>query len=194
MNNSDIMVNTDHQLLPSFQELENEILDINIENIFDVIKSTYYRDYNSIIIHHTYSPDIPNWSRNYGKIINRYHYEINGWNYGLGYNLLLTWNPNNENEFRLQTSYRWNYQVKGAHTINRTNFLNGLDPNSYSIGIGIVGNFDIYFPSASLYSKIKEIINILCQRFNISSNNIYGHYQFDYKTCPGKNFHIDNLK
>lgn len=179
--------------LPTFQQLEDSITEVDSVNVFDVVLSTY-RTYVGIVMHHTYSPELPIWDRDYGKIINRYHYETNGWQLGLGYNFLITWNPNNIDDFRIQASYRWIHQMAGAHTVNRKNYQNGISANYKTIGIGVCGNFDVYEPSETLYSKIKNFTDTLQLKLNIPKNNIWRHENFDYKTCPGSKFNVSKLK
>jgi hypothetical protein len=179
--------------IPSLIEIEEGIDEVTTDNLFDVVVAPF-RKYVGIVMHHTYSPELPIWERNYGKIINNYHYEINGWQFGLGYQFLVTWDPNKNGAIRVQSSYRWKHQLSGAHTLNRKNFLNGIAPNSSMIGIGICGNFDIHEPPIWLYQEIKQFTDLLQIKLNIPKNNIYRHENFDYKSCPGDKFNIGFLK
>ena len=179
--------------LPTFQDLEESVTEVDSVNVFDVVQSPY-RSYVGIVMHHTYSPEVPIWERDYGKIINRYHYETNGWQLGLGYNFLITWNPKNENDLRIQASYRWIHQLAGAHAVNRKGFLNGISANYKLIGIGITSNFDVYEPSDKLYSQIKNFTDTLQLKLGIPKNNIFSHNQFDFKSCPGSRFNTSKLK
>jgi hypothetical protein len=49
-----------------------------------------------------------------------------------------------------------------------------------------VGNFDINVLPPETYLKTKEFTDILLHRLNIPRDAIYGHYIFDWKSCPGR--------
>lgn len=61
--------------------------------------------------------------------------------------------------------------------------------NSNSIGVCLIG--DRHFTSKQLLTALPELISNLCTKYNISPNNVYGHYSFtDYKTCPNINMDV----
>lgn len=74
----------------------------------------------------------------------------------------------------------------GAHTRNQ---------NHDSIGICCVGNFDIEYVPDAVMQKAVKLVKSLMFVFNIGVDNVFGHHDFDpSKSCPGKNFSVQNLK
>lgn len=75
----------------------------------------------------------------------------------------------------------------GAHTRGE---------NVESIGICFVGNFDIIEPPQEVLDiALDRIIIPLCEIFELSAKDIYGHRDFcPYKTCPGKLFDLERIK
>ncbi|SHH05707.1 peptidoglycan recognition protein family protein [Tepidibacter thalassicus] len=123
---------------------------------------------NKIIIHHSLTKDGKTVSWN---AIRKYH-KSKGWR---------------------DIGYHWGIELVG----DEYEILKGRDENevgahtkgqnSSSIGICLVGNFDIDEPSkAQLYKLIELIRNIWCRYGQLP---VYMHNQFaSYKTCPGKKF------
>lgn len=171
--------------------LEAAIVDVTTDSFMSVVKVPEVKKYNGIVLHHSYAPERPIWGRDYGVIFNRFHSQANGWANGLGYQFVLTWNPSNPKETRIQASYRWVNQLVGAHTLNRKKQVtDGLAPNETMVGLCIVGNFDINPLPPETYLEAKKFVDVLLATLNIPRTNIYGHYQFDYKTCPGKRMDV----
>lgn len=64
--------------------------------------------------------------------------------------------------------------------------------NHDSLGVMIVGNFDITEPDNLIYDESSLLIAMLCFTFNIEIKHIYAHRDFDNgKTCPGRNWNMD---
>jgi hypothetical protein len=66
----------------------------------------------------------------------------------------------------------------GAHTIGK---------NDQSIGICVVGNYDIDPVTQEIKETIQKLLTWLILTYKIEPREIYGHCQFSQKTCPGKN-------
>ena len=60
--------------------------------------------------------------------------------------------------------------------------------NSSSIGICLIGVDEF---TTAQYKSLKELCERLMARYDISSDDIYGHYEFSTKTCP--NFNVDDF-
>jgi N-acetylmuramoyl-L-alanine amidase len=61
--------------------------------------------------------------------------------------------------------------------------------NQMSIGICLVGNFDIAPPPKAALDKLVQLVRELRTEWNIPIANIHRHSEFaTYKSCPGKLF------
>lgn len=60
--------------------------------------------------------------------------------------------------------------------------------NSSSIGICLIGKDDF---TPKQYDALSELCKSLMQEYGISSDDIYGHYEFSAKSCP--NFSVDDF-
>lgn len=101
------------------------------------------------------------------KSIEDYHLSL-GWE-GVGYQYLIT-------------KYGEVYQGRpeyyhGAHTTGH---------NNDSIGICLVGNFDISLPTEAQKNALVSLIGDIQERYNIGIDKIYPHRKFANKTCFGK--------
>ena len=86
----------------------------------------------------------------------------------------------------------------GAHTKE-------LGMNSRSIGICVVGNYDIIKPPQAYFEELKKICYAYMINYNIPTKNIIGHREVglmagydwmkgQYKTCPGRLFDMDAFR
>jgi hypothetical protein len=99
-------------------------------------------------------------------------------------------------ELKLMTGHavgKQGYHCKEAHM------------NFQSIGICVVGNFDVEIPSAAKMNLLRDVCYALRVNYDILSSNVIGHRDaglmdgFDwekgqYKTCPGKLFPLQKFK
>jgi N-acetylmuramoyl-L-alanine amidase len=69
----------------------------------------------------------------------------------------------------------------GAHT-------KGM--NDTSVGICLVGNFDLEEPSHPQYFMLASLCRAFQMRFDIPIQNILPHWAFADKTCPGLCFNF----
>ena len=75
---------------------------------------------------------------------------------------------------------------RGAHTYGH---------NHNSIGICVVGNYDITPVPEKLWQLTLRFVNSLCEVCDISKSSVYGHTEFaSYKTCPGKLFDMTRFR
>lgn len=142
-----------------------------------------------IVIHHSLTKDgqTVDWDA-----IRRYHREVNGWS-DIGYHygieqvgkgiLLQVGRPES---------------VPGAHTKE-------MHMNSKSLGICVVGNFDLAPPGLEVLRFLSEIVRRKVMEYGIPVQAVLGHREvgvmagFDwkkgeYKSCPGKYFPMDTLR
>src|SRR3990167_6627685 len=129
-----------------------------------------------IILHHSLTKDNQTVS---WQAIRKYHVEINKWKdigYHFGIELV-----NSEYEI---IAGRMLLDI-GAHTIGM---------NDSSIGICIIGNYDINDLPKEAEKKLIILIKTLMVIFNISVTNIKKHSDYaKYKTCPGLKFPFNRI-
>ena len=130
---------------------------------------------NKIIIHHSLTKDDKNLS--WGAI-RKYHIETNGWKdigYQFGIELI-------NDHYEILIGRR--PDLIGAHTIGQ---------NDQSIGICVVGNFDVDPVTEDIKDALQKLLVWLMPLYRISSKEIHGHCEYAAKTCPGKNL-MDCIK
>ena len=143
----------------------------------------------NVIIHHSLTKDgiVADW-----EAIRKYHKEVNGWS-DIGYHygiervgqgiLLQVGRPESQT---------------GAH-------CREMHMNLKSIGICVVGNFDLAPPGLEVMQFLVDIVKRKVAEYGIPFNAILGHREvglmagFDwrkgqYKSCPGKHFNMDLLR
>ena len=116
-----------------------------------------------VVIHHTASA-----SDLTVEDIHRMHVG-NGW-VGIGYNVVIYPDGSIHEGRPLDCS--------GAHCEGE---------NSHSVGVNLVGNFELYPPTPEQIESLKEVIKYLREQYG--DVEIAGHYEYNATACPG-----DNLK
>lgn len=156
-----------------------------------------------IIIHHSYSPDnkkINDWAS-----IKKYHMSYRYNNevipavrakvlIGAGFDVIPPWSDIGYHkgieydDGILVVREGRNELTEGAHC--KENHM-----NSRSIGICMVGRYDLQPPNEEQMKKLVELCADICRRYNIPIENIRPHHEFaNYKTCPGTVFPMDKLR
>ena len=133
----------------------------------------YQKQIERIIIHHTYSQDNPkkiDWDS-----IRQYHLN-KGWN-DIGYHYGI---EKAEGVYKIVRG-RPDYII-GAH-------CEGYNQNS--LGIAVVGNFDVTEPPKKLYETLARLCCSKIKKFG--DIPIEPHNKYSEKTCPGKKFDMDRL-
>ncbi len=122
------------------------------------------REIKTIVIHHSGNTDT-------AKGIRKLHVEVNGWD-DIGYHFMIT------KDGKILRGRDLN--IEGAHV---------LGFNKDSVGICLLGNFDMEFLNDKQKHGLKELLENLTKKFNIDKNNIKFHRDFPNvtKSCPGKN-------
>jgi N-acetylmuramoyl-L-alanine amidase len=130
-----------------------------------------------LIIHHSLTKDgqVVDWTA-----IRKYHIETNGWvdiGYHIGVELV-------GDKYVIQKG-REEYII-GAHT---------LGMNDKSLGICVVGNYDLAEPPEAALNLLAELCADICRRYRLTSDDIETHHKYAaYKTCPGTQFPMDRLR
>jgi hypothetical protein len=142
-----------------------------------------------VVVHHSLTKDglVVDW-----EAIRRYHIETNGWS-DIGYHHGLE-------------------RVGSAIVVQvgRPEFMPGAHckeagMNGRSIGICVVGNFDLAPPDLEMLKALRDICFAVMVNYAIPVGNVIGHRDaglmagFDwrkgqYKTCPGRLFPMEALR
>jgi N-acetylmuramoyl-L-alanine amidase len=124
-----------------------------------------------IVIHHSGNSD------SIEKIKN-VHINVNAWE-DIGYHYLI---DSEGNVINGRSEEFW-----GAHVLNH---------NHNSIGICLIGNFDIDFPSEKQIETLLRLLSEKIEELNIFPENVLGHREFQdvKKTCPGKNVDMNSIR
>lgn len=129
-----------------------------------------------IILHHSLTKDSGTVS---WQAIRRYHVETNGWRdigYHFGVELV-------NDTYELFVGRMVN--EVGAHTLGQ---------NSDSIGVCLVGNFDLAEPSPEQWATAVRLCRGLRSLAGIPASQIFGHRDFAAKSCPGKFFDLERFR
>jgi N-acetylmuramoyl-L-alanine amidase len=142
-----------------------------------------------IIVHHSMTKDsgTKSWDA-----IRKYHIENMGMN-DIGYHKGI------EDIGGVITVMEGRVDVtSGAHTKE-------LGMNSKSIGICVVGDYDVIAPPQGYLDVLRELCNAYMINYNIPTKNILGHREVglmagydwtkgQFKTCPGRLFDMDAFR
>jgi N-acetylmuramoyl-L-alanine amidase len=128
-----------------------------------------------IIIHHTGGTNanpLADTSNQTFDIIKNYHIGL-GWG-DIGYNWIIDkagkiWQGRDE-------------KIDGCHTIGM---------NTKSIGICLIGNFDLTYPTIAQEIALKTVYCDLVSRYPILQGKVYPHRKYANKSCYGKNLADD---
>jgi hypothetical protein len=135
---------------------------------------------NKILIHHTASANVTDYSQAAGyqiaRDIQQWHFD-NGW-VDTGQHLTLS---------------RGGYVMEGRHgSLSRLQGGSGTvvgahapGQNSQAIGIENQGTYTSATPPAQLWSRLVELCAYICDRYGIAPTQIYGHRDYTATACPG---------
>ena len=142
-----------------------------------------------IVIHHSLTKDSKTVS--WGAIRD-YHTMVKGWRkIGYHYGIELV------GDFHEILIGRFSNET-GAHT-------RVMGMNRISLGICVVGNFDIEVPSTQILNRLRDLIICKMDEHEISISNVVGHREAglmvgkdwrkgEFKTCPGKLFPLEEFR
>jgi hypothetical protein len=68
--------------------------------------------------------------------------------------------------------------------------------NEANLGVVLLGNFDEQHPSAAQLRTLDALVDLLCERYQIRRDRLYGHRDLGYSLCPGRNLyaHVQELR
>jgi N-acetylmuramoyl-L-alanine amidase len=133
------------------------------------------RQWKHIVIHHS-GTDMGS-----EETFDRYHREHNKW-LGVGYDFVIG-NGNGARDGLVEVTFRWEQQIDGAHA-------NHPEYNKYGIGICVVGDFNVNYPSPAQIDALVGLLNYLQERCRIPTDHVLGHrhVRTGSTDCPGKRF------
>jgi N-acetylmuramoyl-L-alanine amidase len=134
------------------------------------------RHWQWIIIHHTAT------SFGNAAIVTRWHID-RGFD-EMGYHFLIG-NGTNSGDGQVEVGTRWPKQKWGAHTKTPDNRF-----NDFGIGICLVGNFDVQYPSAAQMRSLDRLVAYLMKTYHIPPDHILGHNNCKSTDCPGKHLSV----
>ncbi len=165
----------------------SSIFSRRLHHRFSGIPAAWYprhhqRKWSAIIVHH--SATLTGGARAFDRA-----HRARGWD-ELGYDFVIG-NGTDTPDGYVEVGPRWKKQKQGAHCKTPSNYY-----NKHGIGICLVGNFDVQYPSANQLASLKKLIDFLCERYGITSNHIFGHREVPHThtRCPGKHMPLDTIR
>ena len=135
------------------------------KNFYTFVKKLERRSKtNGIVIHH-----VGNTNKNVNSsVIHHWHLQ-NGWN-GIGYHYIIRKDGTIERGRPLGTV--------GAHCYNQ---------NDHTVGICVVGNFELARPTHEQFRAAEQLIGAICGIYGIipNDNTVVGHKYYNRTDCPG---------
>lgn len=130
---------------------------------------------DSIIIHHSVSPRSQTLEKSILSFDRTHRIRLHPIKNKLGYHI----------------AYHYVIAENGAVKQTRADdeigwHASNLAVNKKSIGICLIGNFDVEHPSPRQLWALRDVIKAIKARFYIKE--VSGHRKYASKSCPGKNF------
>ncbi|NKB23444.1 MAG: LysM peptidoglycan-binding domain-containing protein [Kiritimatiellae bacterium] len=151
----------------------NSGLDPQIRSLLDRIR---LRRWKYIVVHHSAS------LKGNPQSMDRYHREKRRMENGLAYHFVIG-NGQGMQDGEITVGSRWKKQLQGGHLASEA-------LNQVSIGICLVGNFDVSKPSKPQMVSLKDLSRYLLKRCGLEKDHIRTHRQINTKPtkCPGRYF------
>jgi LysM repeat protein len=145
----------------------------DLERTLDHIHSS--ERWRTIVIHHSGSNnDTP-------KSMDAYHHQ-RGMENGLAYHFVIG-NGVRTGDGEIFITHRWMDQLDGGH-------LASPIQNRYSIGICLVGNFNLQSPTRKQMESLRALVAYLMDQCNVPKSRVVTHQEINTRptACPGKRF------
>lgn len=114
----------------------------------------------------------------------RYH-RSRGWD-ELGYHFVIG-NGNGSGDGVVEVGSRWPKQKIGAHA--------GVQEyNEYGIGICLVGDFEVSYPTRAQMNSLAHLVAWLMQTYRIPPERVIGHRDCRRTNCPGRHLNIQTIR
>lgn len=147
--------------------------------------------WQGILVHHSATPsgNATSFHRAHQQRLDR-----NGepW-LGLGYHFVID-NGAGGPDGKVEVGFRWEEQMQGAHC-RPANCVDNYW-NEHTIGICLVGNFELNRPTNAQYDSLARLVKFLCNRYGIGLDRVQGHGQVTGTNtrCPGRFFSWQELR
>ena len=135
-----------------------------------------------IIVHHSATP--------IDDAVNMHKVHLaRGMKNGLAYHFVISNGSRKARDGEIYLSNRWKGQIDGGHVKKQ-------EWNRTSIGICLIGNFEIRPPTSKQLSALEGLCEYLMKRCNLQANDVTTHTLFHPKhtVCPGKYFSLTGLR
>ena len=135
-----------------------------------------------IIVHHSATP--------IDDAVNMHKVHLaRGMKNGLAYHFVISNGSRKARDGEIYLSNRWKGQLDGGHVKKQA-------WNRTSIGICLIGNFEIRPPTSKQLSALEGLCEYLMKRCNLQANDVTTHTLFHPKhtVCPGKHFSLTGLR
>jgi len=134
-----------------------------------------------IIVHHSATP--------IDDAVNMHKVHLaRGMKNGLAYHFVISNGSRKARDGEIYLSNRWKGQLDGGHVKKQS-------WNQTSIGICLIGNFEIRPPTSKQLTALEGLCEYLMKRCSIRVNDVTTHTLFHPKhtVCPGKHFSLSGL-
>ena len=135
-----------------------------------------------IVIHHSATPvdDAMN--------MHRVH-KARGMKNGLAYHFVISNGSRKAYDGEVFIGDRWKGQLDGGH-------MKKLSDNKTSIGICLIGNFELRSPTSKQMKSLEGLCEYLMKRCRLGPNQVTTHKVLhpNHTVCPGKYFSLTSLK
>ena len=135
-----------------------------------------------IIIHHSATP--------IDDALNMHKVHLaRGMKNGLAYHFVISNGSRKARDGEIYLSNRWKGQLDGGHVKKHS-------ANQTSIGICLIGNFEVRPPTSKQISALEGLCEYLMKRCKLRANDVTTHTIFHPKhtVCPGKHFSLSGLR
>ena len=135
-----------------------------------------------IIVHHSATP--------IDDAVNMHKVHLaRGMKNGLAYHFVISNGSRKARDGEIYLSNRWKGQLDGGHVKKQS-------WNQTSIGICLIGNFEIRPPTSKQLSALEGLCEYLMKRCKLQANDVTTHTLFHPKhtVCPGKYFSLTGLR
>ncbi len=133
-----------------------------------------------IVIHHSATPT--GGAAAFDKM-----HRAKGWD-ELGYHFVVG-NGTDTRDGQIEVGSRWPKQKWGAHAKTPDNRF-----NEYGIGICLVGNFDVGYPSAAQMASVDRLVAYLMKTYHIPADHVLGHGDTKATDCPGRHMSVATVR
>ncbi|MCS1411234.1 MAG: N-acetylmuramoyl-L-alanine amidase XlyA [Verrucomicrobia subdivision 3 bacterium] len=106
---------------------------------------------------------------------------------GLAYHFVIGNGANETRNGEIEIGGRWKKQIHGGH-------MRSQRLNETSIGICLVGNFQVTKPTAKQLDSLYNLTQFLQSELILGHPRVYGHKDLEHNLCPGRNFPLKQYR